>query len=164
MNEDRARYTKHFYEFGPFRLDATDHQLLRQGVPLSLKPKALETLLVLARNSGRTLEKDELMKAVWHDTIVEENNLTQNISALRKVLGQDSRFIETIPRRGYRFIAEVSERWEETPTLIVRQHRRCGVVINSLILRLGTLRLRNSTGASSRGTPDQRLLRLCKQP
>src|SRR6516165_12443686 len=107
MNEDKARYTKHFYEFGPFRLDATDRQLLREGMPLSLTPKALDTLLVLVQNSGRTLEKDELMKAVWHDTIVEENNLTQNISALRRVLGRDSRFIETIPRRGYRFIAEV---------------------------------------------------------
>ena len=164
MNEDRARYTKHFYEFGPFRLDATDHQLLRQGVPLSLKPKALDTLLVLVRNSGRTLEKDELMKAVWHDTIVEENNLTQHVSALRKVLGQDSRLIQTIPRRGYRFIAEVSERWEEIPTLIVRQHTRSSSIINHLVVRLGIPRLKNSTGAFSRGTLGQRLLRICKKP
>jgi len=165
MNGDIARFTKHFYEFGPFRLDATDRQLLREGVPLSLTPKALDTLLVLVRNSGRTLEKDELMKAVWHDTIVEENNLTQNVSALRKVLGQDFRFIQTVPRRGYRFIAEVSERWEEIPTLIVRQHTRSSVIIEEeQDSEPEDQVVSNSTGASSRGTLGQRLLRLRKKP
>ena len=61
MNGAKGQYTKHFYEFGPFRLDATDHQLFREGVPLPLTPKALDTLLILLQNSGRTLEKDELM-------------------------------------------------------------------------------------------------------
>ncbi|HTG61217.1 MAG TPA: tetratricopeptide repeat protein, partial [Terriglobia bacterium] len=165
MNGDIARFTKHFYEFGPFRLDATDRQLLREGVPLSLTPKALDTLLVLVRNCGRTLEKDELMKAVWHDTIVEENNLTQNVSALRKVLGQDFRFIQTVPRRGYRFIAEVSERWEEIPTLIVRQHTRSSVIIEEeQDSEPEDQVVSNSTGASSRGTLGQRLLRLSKKP
>src|SRR5215472_1719733 len=165
MNGDIARFTKHFYEFGPFRLDATDRQLLREGVPLSLTPKALDTLLVLVRNSGRTLEKDELMKAVWHDTIVEENNLTQNVSALRKVLGQDFRFIQTIPRRGYRFIAEISEGWEEMHTLVVRQHTRSSVIIEEEQDSEPEDQVAsNSTGASSPGMLGQRLLRLCKKP
>src|SRR5215472_9247518 len=129
MNPANGQYTKHFYEFGPFRLDATDGQLFREGLLLPLTPKALDTLLVLVQNSGHTLEKDELMKTVWPDAIVEENNLTQNISTLRKVLGQECAFIETIPRRGYRFVAEVRERWEEIPALIVREHTRSSVVI-----------------------------------
>jgi tetratricopeptide (TPR) repeat protein/DNA-binding winged helix-turn-helix (wHTH) protein len=129
MNGAKTQYIKHFYEFGPFRLDATDHQLSREGVPLPLTPKALDTLLILVQNSGRTLEKDELMKAVWPDTIVEENNLTQNVSSLRRVMGQDFPFIQTMPRRGYRFVAEVKERWEEVPALIVREHTRSSVVI-----------------------------------
>src|SRR5215467_3498672 len=153
MNGAKGQYTKHLYEFGPFRLDATDHQLFRQGTPLPLTPKALDTLLILVQNSGRILEKDELMKAVWPDTIVEENNLTQNVSALRKVLGQDFRFIETMPRRGYRFVAEVSERWEEIPTLIVRQHTRSSVIIEEeQDSEPEDQVVSNSTGASSRGT------------
>ena len=165
MSEARARYTKHFYEFGPFRLDATDRQLLREGMPLSLTPKALDTLLVLVQNSGRTLEKDELMKAVWHDTIVEENNLTQNISALRRVLGRDFHFIQTLPRRGYRFVAEVRERWEEIPALIVREDTRSSVIIEeNQETELEDQVVSSSTGASSRKSLGQRVLQLWQRP
>jgi len=98
------------YEFGPFRLDVAERLLLRDGEPMLLAPKAFDTLLVLVANCGRILRKDDLLKAVWPETIVEENNLSQYISALRKALGDDPnghRYIETVPKLGYRFVARV---------------------------------------------------------
>src|SRR5262245_50198104 len=103
---------KLFYEFGPFRLDTAERLLLRNGEEVSLTPKVFDLLLVLVENGGHILEKDELMKAVWPDAVVEETNLTRNISTLRRALGegQDTRkYIETIPWRGYRFVASVRE-------------------------------------------------------
>ncbi len=101
------------YEFGKFRVDAAKHLLLQQdGETVPLKPKVFETLLYLIQNRGRVLEKDELLNAIWTDTIVEENNLSQNISILRRVLGEIKNqhcFIVTIPGRGYKFVAEVRE-------------------------------------------------------
>ena len=101
---------KHFYEFGPFRLDPLKRRLMRDGEPVRLTPKAFDLLLVLVEKSGRTVEKDELLEKVWAGTIVEENNLNQNITTLRKSLGdsrQDSQYIATVPGLGYRFVAEV---------------------------------------------------------
>ena len=103
---------KHFYEFGPFRLDPRKRRLMRDGEPVRLTPKALDLLLVLVEERGRTVEKDELLEKVWVGTVVEENNLNQNITALRKSLGdsrQDSQYIATVPGIGYRFVAEVRE-------------------------------------------------------
>jgi Tol biopolymer transport system component/DNA-binding winged helix-turn-helix (wHTH) protein len=100
----------HFHEFGAFRLDPTRRLLLRRGEAIPLTSKVLDTLLVLVENRGRAVTKEELMKALWPDTFVEENNLTQNISTLRKVLGEspnDHSYIETIPKLGYRFVATV---------------------------------------------------------
>ncbi|MBZ5621553.1 MAG: winged helix-turn-helix domain-containing protein [Acidobacteriia bacterium] len=102
--------TKCVYEFGSYRLDSAERFLYRQEQPIPLPPKVIDTLLVLVENSGRVVEKAVLMETVWPDVVVEENNLTQNVSLLRKTLGDsgDNRqFIETIPRRGYRFIAPV---------------------------------------------------------
>jgi Tol biopolymer transport system component/DNA-binding winged helix-turn-helix (wHTH) protein len=101
---------KQLYEFGPFRLDPSRRRLLRDGEPVALTPKAFDTLLALVQQSGRTVEKDDLMRRVWPGAVVEENNLNQNITALRKCLGdsrQASRYIATIPGLGYRFVAEV---------------------------------------------------------
>jgi DNA-binding winged helix-turn-helix (wHTH) protein len=98
------------YEFGPFRLDPVKRRLLRDGEPVPLTPKAFDTLLALVQQSGKTVEKDDLMRRVWPGAVVEENNLNQNITALRKCLGdsrQASRYIATIPGLGYRFVAEV---------------------------------------------------------
>src|SRR5437868_10910362 len=100
------------YRFEGFELDPTRRLLLKDGRAVQLTPKAFDTLLVLVRNRGRVLEKDELMQAVWPDTIVEETNLAHNISALRKILGQkggDNRFIITAQGRGYSFVAEVQQ-------------------------------------------------------
>jgi DNA-binding winged helix-turn-helix (wHTH) protein/tetratricopeptide (TPR) repeat protein len=102
-----------FFDFGPFRLDTGQHLLLRDGTAVPLTPKAFETLLVLVRNRGRIVEKDELLRIVWPDTFVEEATLAQNIFTLRKVLsegaGRVDQYIRTIPKRGYRFVAAVSE-------------------------------------------------------
>jgi DNA-binding winged helix-turn-helix (wHTH) protein/tetratricopeptide (TPR) repeat protein len=101
---------KHFYHFGPFLLDPAERILTRAGAPVPLTPKAFDTLLVLVRRSGRTVEKDELFKEVWPNTFVEDGNLAVNIFALRKALGHvngGGEYIETIPKRGYRFTGQV---------------------------------------------------------
>ena len=105
-----SEQNRHFYEFGPFRLDVLRRRLLRDGEPVRLTPKAFDLLRVLVEEAGRTVEKDELLEKVWPGTVVEENNLNQNITALRKSLGdsrQESQYIATIPGTGYRFVAEV---------------------------------------------------------
>ena len=91
------------YEFGPFRLETRERRLLRDGRPIPLRAKVLDTLCVLVSRPGRLIEKDELIATVWPDTVVEENNLAHNINALRKALG-DPRLIETVPGKGYRFV------------------------------------------------------------
>lgn len=99
------------YEFGEFRVEAGKRLLLRNGSVVALTPKAFETMLHLVRNRQRIVDKNELMQAVWPDTVVEENNLNQGISALRRALGEtrgENRYIATIPGKGYRFIAEVT--------------------------------------------------------
>ena len=103
---------KVIFEFGSFRLNPAERLLLRDQASVHLPPKAFDALLVLVENRGHLLEKDELLRRVWPDTFVEESNLAQHISLLRKALqdGEDGpRYIETVPRRGYRFIAEVRE-------------------------------------------------------
>ncbi len=115
----------HIYEFGKFRLCAAKRLLLTdddETVPLM--PKAFDTLLYLVEHNGKVIGKDEMMSAIWADTIVEENNLTQNISILRRVLGEkhgENRFIATVPGHGYKFVAEVRKldaaEKSEPPTL-----------------------------------------------
>ena len=109
------------YSFGPFLLDTRERVLLRDGEIVPLTAKVFETLVVLVENNGHALEKEELIKTLWPDTFVEEGNLTQNVSRLRKVLGED--YIETLPRRGYRFTADVSEIEPESMETIVRRKR-----------------------------------------
>src|SRR5262245_21296759 len=103
---------EYLYEFGPFRLQPREHLLLRDGRVISLAPKVFDTLLVLVQNSGHLLEKDELLRLIWPDTFVEEGSLAKNVFVLRKILeeGQSGKeYIETIPKRGYRFVAPVRE-------------------------------------------------------
>lgn len=98
------------YDFGEFRLDAGKQRLLRGGQIVALTPKAVETLRVLIEHRGVLVERDALMNAVWPDVVVEDGNLTVTISMIRKALGDDPndrRFIETVPRLGYKFVAEV---------------------------------------------------------
>ncbi|PYS92416.1 MAG: hypothetical protein DMF64_09025 [Acidobacteria bacterium] len=104
---------KQLFAFGPYLLDTGERLLKRGDALVPLTPKALETLVALVRHGGRVMEKEELLKAVWPDTYVEEATLAQNIFTLRKALGEGQddgqKYIETIPRRGYRFVAPVHE-------------------------------------------------------
>src|SRR5512136_166602 len=100
------------YQFGPFHLDAGEHRLLRHGVEVPLQLKAFETLCILVERAGRLITKEDLLRQVWPDTLVEDNNLNKNISLLRKALGdcsEDEPYIETVPRVGYRFVAQVAQ-------------------------------------------------------
>jgi Tol biopolymer transport system component/DNA-binding winged helix-turn-helix (wHTH) protein len=109
-----------YYEFGPFRLDPGEHRLYRDGEIILLPPKEFDLLLLLVRSSGKVMDRESLIKALWPKTVVEEANLNVHISALRKTLGEtpdEYRYIETIPRLGYRFIALVIE---------VNSHERMG--------------------------------------
>lgn len=107
--ETPGRETLRLYEFGPFRLDPAERKLLRGNEIVALTPKAFDTLHLLVRNSGRVLEKDELIGMLWPDTFVEEGSLSNHIFLLRKALGEDPGFIETVPRRGYRFVGAVRQ-------------------------------------------------------
>jgi pimeloyl-ACP methyl ester carboxylesterase/DNA-binding winged helix-turn-helix (wHTH) protein len=98
------------YQFGPFRLDVSQRRLTRGSANIALRMKVFDTLRVLVENAGRLLTKEELLSAVWPNTVVEENNLNHNISVLRKALGENATgqtYIETVPRVGYRFAARV---------------------------------------------------------
>ncbi len=102
--------THQAYEFDGYRIETGKRRLLRAENPVPLTPKVFDTLLYLVQHKGEVVTKEDLMKAIWPDRIVEENNLSQNISTLRRVLGQgqgDSRYILTAPGQGYRFVAEV---------------------------------------------------------
>jgi DNA-binding winged helix-turn-helix (wHTH) protein/TolB-like protein/Tfp pilus assembly protein PilF len=106
-----AEQTSELYEFGRFRVRSDERVLMRGNELVSLTPKAFDVLLALLEHDGRIVNKDDLMKKVWPHTFVEEGNLTQNVSLLRKALGERAdgpQFIETVPRRGYRFVAPVT--------------------------------------------------------
>jgi Tol biopolymer transport system component/DNA-binding winged helix-turn-helix (wHTH) protein len=107
--------TKHFYDFENFRVDPGERVLLRDGKPVPLTPKAFQMLMILVENHGHIVDKEKLLSEIWADSFVEEGNLSVNARRLRKALADDAnepKFIETIPRRGYRFIAEVEDKVE----------------------------------------------------
>src|SRR4030095_2324740 len=111
------------YEFGAFRLNVAERVLTKGNQAIPLTPKAFDTLVVLVRNSGRVVGKDELLQTVWPDTFVEEGVLAVNMAAIRKALsdGDEARsYIETVPRRGYRFVGEVRtlSRSSESPEIL----------------------------------------------
>src|SRR5688572_18908409 len=117
-----SRTSNGLYEFGEFRLDATERVLWRGDSPVALSPKVFDTLALLVERHGQIVSKSEMMELIWSDSFVEESNLTQNIYTLRRVLGTDENggnFIENVPRRGYRFSAAVradrAEQPRETP-------------------------------------------------
>jgi TolB-like protein/DNA-binding winged helix-turn-helix (wHTH) protein/Tfp pilus assembly protein PilF len=104
------------FRFGNFSINPAERRLLRRGESVPLTPKVFDTLLLLVKNAGHLVEKETFLKQLWPDAFVEEASLAQNISVLRKVLGDDgngNKFIETIPKRGYRFVAEVKDLTDE---------------------------------------------------
>jgi DNA-binding winged helix-turn-helix (wHTH) protein len=127
--------SKHFYEFGPYRLDPDQRVLLRDNQPVPLQPKAFETLLVLIQHSQKVVLKDDLMKSLWPDSFVEESNLSQNIFVLRKALGDTGtgeRYIVTLPGRGYRFAADVKEVNTGDVDLAVESHTLSRLTIEQI--------------------------------
>lgn len=130
MVEQRIR----LYAFGPFQLDPQERLLRRDGTPVPLAPKAVETLILLVQHGGHMVDKDQLMKQVWPDTFVEEGNLTKNIFMLRKALGKQAggqEYIETMPKRGYRFAAAVKEFLGEEDHVLER-HTRTRMVVEEI--------------------------------
>jgi DNA-binding winged helix-turn-helix (wHTH) protein len=121
----------HIYEFGQFRLEVAERLLLGKEGPIPLTPKEFETLLYLVQQSGHLIEKEEFMRQVWPDTTVEEGNRARNVWALRRALGDDNsehRYIETVPKRGYRFVAPVRELTMEGSGLLVTRRIRARIV------------------------------------
>jgi pimeloyl-ACP methyl ester carboxylesterase len=109
------------YQFGQFQLDVADRRLLQSGEAVQLRAKVFDTLCILVENHGRLVRKDELMRRLWPDTVVEENNLDHNVSQLRRVLGENGsgqKFIQTVPRQGYRFVADVTSRNGDSGTAV----------------------------------------------
>src|SRR5215510_8952702 len=121
------RPPRRFYLFDGFRVDVSERLVFKDNREVPLTPKVFDTLQVLLENSHHVLTKKELMQQVWPDSFVEENNLAQNISLLRKALGES--LIQTIPKRGYRFVADVNVSGEEKETLIVRERRRARIIV-----------------------------------
>lgn len=123
---------REIYEFGDFRLEASRRVVSRADEPVPLTSKAFETLLTLVRNRHRVMMKDELMQTLWPNTFVEEVNLAQNISALRRALGEtpgENRFIATIPGKGYQFVCDARVAAPEAGELTVARHTRAHVVV-----------------------------------
>jgi pimeloyl-ACP methyl ester carboxylesterase/DNA-binding winged helix-turn-helix (wHTH) protein len=124
--------SRRFYLFDGFRVDASERLLFKENREVSLTPKVFDTLLVLLENSSHVLTKKELMEKVWPDSFVEENNLAQNISILRKALGEGKegeQYIQTVPKRGYRFVGDVTTSGAEDESVIVRERTRARIVV-----------------------------------
>ena len=121
-----------FYLFDSFRVDVNERLLFKDNREVSLTPKVFDTLLVLLENSSHVMTKKELMQQVWPDSFVEENNLAQNISILRKALGKTHEgepYIQTVPKRGYRFVGVVRATGGEEESVIVRERTRARIVV-----------------------------------
>lgn len=128
--------TSQLFDFGQFRADGLRRILSREGQPVPLTSKAFDTLLVLIENRDRVVSKDELLKTIWPDSFVEEANLAQNVSALRRALGEspgEHRFIATVPGRGYRFVAEVHPLIFAASEMTLQRTTTAEVVVEELL-------------------------------
>lgn len=130
MAEGAAR----IYWFGPFALDVADRSLKRQGAPIPLTPKTFDLLVTLVENAGRLVEKDVLLQRVWPDVAVEEGNLTKGVFSLRQLLEDEggSRYIETVPKRGYRFVAGVTTGASESAPTVMPERPAASPTENSI--------------------------------
>jgi DNA-binding winged helix-turn-helix (wHTH) protein/TolB-like protein len=154
---------KELYDFGPFQVDASRRVVTRGGQVLPLTSKALETLLLLLRNRDRVLLKDEMMKVPWPDTFVEEVNLAQNVSALRKALGEtpgENRYIATIPGKGYRFVGDVHETADSVSQVVVERRTTQQILIQEQLEDVDAISPRRAElEAQSRALPGPRFSR-----
>lgn len=148
----------HIFEFGTFRLIEGERQLLKEGRPVPLPPKVFDTLLVLVENGGRLVEKQELMQRLWPDSFVEEINLNRSISTLRRALGEtagNSVYIETVPKRGYRFLAQVAEVNGYAADLVLEKHSSAEIITEDEEITVST-----DNGSSSAVLNHRALIRL----
>ncbi len=125
-----ASEIKKFYEFGEFRFDAQKLRLEHNGEAVSLPPKSLETLKLLLEQRGKMVSRENLMDELWAESYVEEANLTVTVSRLRKAFSaynKDETFIQTVPRRGYRFVADAQEKIEIVEQPIIIENTRSKV-------------------------------------
>jgi DNA-binding winged helix-turn-helix (wHTH) protein len=125
VNGENLQQTSEIFQFGEFRLDPLDRTLRRQETAVPLHRRAFDVLLYLVQNPGRVVSKDELLKNVWPDTFVDENNLTQSISVLRKALDQragEASYITTLPGRGYQFVVPVQVDVPRVRAVLALQH------------------------------------------
>lgn len=131
-----SKQTPRFIEFDSFRIDLRERTLLHSGEPIALTSKVFETLLVLIQNRGQVLDKEILMKMLWPDSFVEESNLAQNISLLRKALHKgdsERQYIETIPKRGYRFTADINELEGGNEDMSSERHEKMEVITENRV-------------------------------
>jgi DNA-binding winged helix-turn-helix (wHTH) protein/TolB-like protein/lipoprotein NlpI len=153
--------SRHLYEFGAFTVDPAERLLLREGELVPIKAKVFDVLLVLIRRSGRLVEKSELMTAIWPDSFVEESNLTVSVSLLRKALGDDGdehKYIQTVPGRGYRFLGEVRELGKPKDKSSIPPRRRSSLssafyivclILAALTVAVVTARFRKPSGVQA---------------
>jgi DNA-binding winged helix-turn-helix (wHTH) protein len=128
-----SEQNQQIYQFDDFRLDVPNRTLLRHGTPVVLQAKAFDVLVVLIERGGRLVEKDELFSSVWPSQIVEESNLTVQVSALRRALGEgkdNSRYIVTVPGHGYRFTGNLSL-YEEEEEVVIERHSISRLAVES---------------------------------
>jgi DNA-binding winged helix-turn-helix (wHTH) protein/TolB-like protein/Flp pilus assembly protein TadD len=157
------RRDEHLFEFGPFRLDTAEKVFLKNGEPLPLAPKAFELLAILVERSGHLVDKNDLLEEIWPDSFVEESSLTQNIYVLRKALSEsdgEQRYIETVPRRGYRFVADVKAIGDRETAVDIDQQTPAHLLIeaarapaNDTESRLNHIALRASPASRRSLTP-----------
>lgn len=135
-----ASPSRNLYEFGPFCLDASQKVLLKDGNLVELAPKTFDTLLVLVESAGRVIGKEAFMQRVWPDSVVEEGAITSQISLLRKILNNGGCFIETVPKRGYRFMGDVRHHADGDGSLVVREtHTRTNITLSLSIQSIAVL-------------------------
>lgn len=157
------RSNQPIYNFGPFVLDAEQRSLQSGDNAIQLPPKAFDTLLLLVEMAGKVVSKEKMMAAVWDDAFVEENNLAQNISLLRRALGENTKakYIETVPKFGYRFVAPVESFWDQEPVVENEIRTNVRVFIEDSELPSGasqtsTLSLRTVSEALKEHQPETR--------
>src|SRR5712691_7254030 len=127
---------RRYYNFDSFRVDPSERVLLRDGRPIALSPKVFDTLLALVERGGHIVAKDELVGIVWPDVFVEENNLTQYVAAARRALGdnrREQRYIETVSKRGYRFVSSVQVVTEESDSILIEEQESLRIVVKDKI-------------------------------
>jgi DNA-binding winged helix-turn-helix (wHTH) protein/tetratricopeptide (TPR) repeat protein len=157
---------KHSYRFKSFRLDVEERQLVHNNSPVPLTPKAFDVLAVLVERSGHLVEKDELLKLVWADSFVEEANVARIVHTLRRVLGEDengNKFIETVAKKGYRFVAKVTEVSEPTALKQANGNEQSSIAVENLTTSDFTAatdrtETRNDKAAASEPAPKTRVI------